>query len=245
VSGLADPVSRVLAERERRLHGGNRWAPRAGAALLHILLATTIWLVPRSDAKPQPVEFVSVQLVPQERLGVRAPVLPPPPATKPEPKPATEPPPPKPAAMSIPARDKKPETKPLAAATPEPAQRQVPARPAEPEGSPEGLAGNASAFGTAVSGLDNPDFTYGYYLDQMLKLIQAQWNRPPLGGQLECAVHFFVSRDGRVKNLEIVRSSGYGSFDLAGLRAVQAAAPLPPLPRGYGRDSLGVTLVIR
>ena len=35
------------------------------------------------------------------------------------------------------------------------------------------------------------------------------------------------------------------SFDLAGLRAVSAAAPMPPLPRDFPHDSLGVRLVIR
>jgi protein TonB len=245
VTGLGDPVSRVLEERDRRLLGGNRWAPRAIAALLHVLLGAAIWLAPSLDAKPRPAEFVAVQIVPQERLGARAAVSAPP-ATKPETKPAVEPPKPKPPSMTLPAPDKRREPKPVPPAPREPSP--PPAASAdrdEPKGSPEGLAGDASAFGTAVSGLDNPDFTYGYYLDQMLKLIQSQWTRPPLGGEIECTVHFFVGRDGRVKNLEIVRSSGYGSFDLAGLRAVQAAAPLPPLPRGYGRDSLGVTLVIR
>jgi TonB family protein len=69
--------------------------------------------------------------------------------------------------------------------------------------------------------------------------------RPPLGGGVEAVVHFRVSRDGRIDDLRIVTSSGYSSFDLAGLRAVQSASPLPPLPASYRRGELGVNLVIR
>ncbi len=78
----------------------------------------------------------------------------------------------------------------------------------------------------------------------MLSMIQGQWVRPPLGGGVEAQVYFRIQRDGRVTDLRIVRSSGYSSFDLAGLRAVQAASPLPPLPRGYTHGSLGVNLIL-
>jgi TonB family protein len=79
----------------------------------------------------------------------------------------------------------------------------------------------------------------------MLAMIAAHWVRPPLGGGVEMKVHFRIHKDGRITGLRIVTSSGYNSFDLAGLRAVQSASPLPPLPRSYRRDSLGVNLIIR
>ena len=79
----------------------------------------------------------------------------------------------------------------------------------------------------------------------MLLLIRAQWVRPPLGSGVEATVHFRILRDGTVESIELVSSSGYNSFDLAALRALQAAAPLPPLPRGYREGELGVTLIFR
>ncbi len=79
----------------------------------------------------------------------------------------------------------------------------------------------------------------------MLALIRAQWVRPPLGGGIEASVHFQIGRNGEISDLRIVQSSGYSSFDLAGMRAVQSASPLPPLPSGYKQGSLGVTLIIR
>ena len=96
-----------------------------------------------------------------------------------------------------------------------------------------------------MAGLDNPDFVYGYYVDQMLSMIGSHWVRPPVGGGVEAILHFQIAEDGRISDLELLQSSGISSFDLAARRAVQRASPLPPLPRSYNRDSLGVRLVVR
>ena len=55
---------------------------------------------------------------------------------------------------------------------------------------------------------------------------------------------YLVPHDGRVSDVEIQESSGYNSFDRAGLSAVQNAT-LPPLPKSYRRGELGVRLTIR
>jgi outer membrane biosynthesis protein TonB len=47
-----------------------------------------------------------------------------------------------------------------------------------------------------------------------------------------------------VAELDVAETSGLSAFDLAGLRAVQAASPLPPLPAGYRKDSLAIRLLI-
>src|SRR5207237_27457 len=117
-----------------------------------------------------------------------------------------------------------------------PAATAAPPSPAPPSPpGPRGVAGGnpESPFSATVGGVDNPTFTYGYYLDRMLLLIRGQWVRPPLGSGVEATVHFRILADGTVENVQLVSSSGYNSFDLAALRAVQAAAPLPPLPRSY------------
>lgn len=123
------------------------------------------------------------------------------------------------------------------------------------QGTPDGEAGRkgsatgnplgSSAFGSAIAGLDNPDFRFGYYLDQLLSAIDAQWVRPPLGDGVQATISFRIGRDGRMSDLQVAVSSGYNSFDLAALRAVQNASPFPPLPRAYRNDSLGVNLIVR
>jgi periplasmic protein TonB len=241
-------VDDVLSERRRRERRSGA-ASLVAAAALHLAVAGAVFLAPRLRAAPRELpEYVAVRIVPAQALGVEKPppprpepAPPRPPPAEPEP-PAPEPPPPAEPAMPPP---EKPSEKP-----PRPEPRPEPAAPAAAgpqarQGSPEGSPLATSAFGTAVAGLDNPDFTYGYYIDQMLSLIRAQWVRPPLGGGIEATVHFQVGRDGRIDDVRIVQSSGYSSFDLAGLRAVQSASPLPPLPRSYRQDSLGVTLIIR
>jgi len=237
---MEQSVDGVLADR-RRLEKRGRWGGLIAASALHAAGIAAIVLAPVIRAQQSaPIEYVAVQIVPARALGIEAPAPPPP---KPVP-PAPTPPAPEPAdAMpepEKPAPPKKPEPAPAAAAPAAP----TPAQPAR-EGSPTGSPTSGSSFGAAIAGLDNPDFTYGYYIDQMLAQIRANWVRPPLGGGIETVVHFRVSRDGRIDDLHIVTSSGYSSFDLAGLRAVQSASPLPPLPASYRRGELGVNLVIR
>ncbi len=123
------------------------------------------------------------------------------------------------------------------------------------QGTPDGEAGRrgsatgnplgTTAFGSSIAGLDNPDFRFGYYLDQLLSAIDSKWVRPNLGEGVEATISFRIQRDGSLSDLQVAVSSGYNSFDLAALRAVQNAAPFPPLPRAYRNDSLGVNLIVR
>lgn len=123
------------------------------------------------------------------------------------------------------------------------------------QGTPDGEAGRrgsatgnplgTTAFGSSIAGLDNPDFRFGYYLDQLLSGIDSKWVRPNLGEGVEATISFRIGRDGSLSDLQVAVSSGYNSFDLAALRAVQNASPFPPLPRAYRNDSLGVNLIVR
>jgi TonB family protein len=253
-------VDEVLAER-RRLASRRSRAGLFVSTILHVALAAAVIVAPRLSAeRPRPIEYVAVTILPVQALG--APPSPsPPPERKPEPKapPEPEPPPAKPD-PEIPKLQRQVPEQPTAKKQPTPAKPTEPTPgPRQPDAAPtttpptdatrvgaaDGLASGQSAFGAPVATLDNPDFTYGYYIDQMLRLIREQWVRPPLGGGVQAAIHFVIHSDGRVTNVEIRESSGYNSFDTAARRAVESAAPLPPLPRGYRRPTLGVTLVVR
>jgi outer membrane biosynthesis protein TonB len=95
-----------------------------------------------------------------------------------------------------------------------------------------------------ITGFDDPNFNYGYYIDRMLEAIRSQWLRPPVGNDVESVVHFYIRADGAIEALEMVEPSGVTSFDMAGMRAIRSAR-LPPLPRSYRRQRLGVTLIFR
>ncbi|HSM52007.1 MAG TPA: energy transducer TonB [Thermoanaerobaculia bacterium] len=251
---MSATVQEVLDARGRAV--GRRPVAKAFWLVLtgHVALTVALLLLPNLLTEPPaPMRFVAVQLVPARALGVETPR----PAPRPEPRatPAPRPveaqPTPAPAAPEAPrlpsplaTPEPRPASPPASPAAAGPAVAGAASGPAETAGSPSGVAGGV-AFGAAVAGVDNPSFTYGYYLDQMLALIQRQWVRPALGSGIEALVTFRIQRDGRLTELQVATSSGYNSFDLAALRSVQAASPLPPLPQGYPHSSLGVNLIFR
>jgi protein TonB len=253
---VQEAVDLVLEERRRRDGRGPRAVSLLAASTLHaVALAVVVFGPAARAARQSPPEYVAVQIVPAQALGVpeppprREPPRPaaPPPAPEPEKPAPPEPEPEKPPREAMPpvehpARERRP-VRPAAAPAAAPSAEEP--APAARAGSPEGSATGLSTLGAAVAGLDNPDFTYGYYVEQMLALIRAQWVRPPLGGGIEAVLHFSIARDGRIADVRIVQSSGYSSFDLAALRALQSASPLPPLPQSYRQPSLGVTLIVR
>jgi TonB family protein len=250
-------LNTLLEARLYRRNSARRLASVAVSILAHLLLTAGVALAPALAArKPPPIEFVQVQIVPLQALGVPEPVQaapasedepqqslpqlstsdeadrqPPEPAVEVEEERAsesTETPPPE----SSTARNRQPESS-------------APNTLEQRRGSPLGSALATSPFGTAVAGFDNPDFQYGYYVDQMLALIGSNWVRPPSSGAVEMMIHFTIQNDGSLTEIELVTSSGDDSFDLAGLRAVRLASPLPPLPRSFPHSSLGVNLIIR
>jgi TonB family protein len=296
-----EPVARVLTERARR-HAAARGLPwLAAAAALHLAVLGLALVLPTLRQPPPPLEFVPVQIIPAQALGVERPrarregsrarqaaAVPTPPAPSPEPLPEPEPRRPEPEpepeddrpALPEPKKDdkKKPEPPQPARDTrkppaPEPRKSPAPAggdrsadrrtekpsagRTAQsgaeiPKGDEAGRRGSAagnplgtSAFGSAIAGLEDPNFGYGYYIDRLLQLIDANWNRPALGNEVRAVLHFRILRNGQIEDLRVVESSGYNSFDLAALRAVQNAVPFPILPASYRADSLGVNLIVR
>ena len=261
---MSQEVHRVLAARQRRDSRRAEAVSLGAAFLLHALVLAVALILPRLQPKPEPLQFVPVQVIPAQALGVRRPAPPrrkpveeekPAPA-EPEPEPEKEPqeeapPPPKDDVPVLPTEEpKKPEPR---KAPPEP-QRPTPAdarpgvAPGETgdqlgrRGAATGSPVGTTAFGSQI-GVENPDFTYGYYLDRLLSLIDAQWQRPNMG-EVKAVIHFQIGKDGSISDLRVAESSGYNSFDYAALRAVQSAAPFPPLPRGFRGDSLGVNLIV-
>jgi protein TonB len=243
-------VSGVL-DRRQQAHEGRLFSRCVFVAVaIHATGLAAAWLVPKLKAtEPPPIEYVAIQIIPAARLGVERPVPPKPVPPKPveepapvEPKPEVRPEAP---VLAKPAPAKpEPKPAPVPAATPPSARPEAAAPLPEVQGSARGAV-SGLALGASVAGLDNPDFTYGYYVDQMLAMIQGNWTRPMVGSGVETTIYYRISRDGRITDARISRSSGINSFDLAALRAVQASAPLPPLPRAFRDSWLGVHLIFR
>lgn len=244
---MADAVSTLLEHRGDTV--GRR--PIRTALVLamgfHLLVLGAAIVLPHLLRPPvEPPQYVAVQIVPAARLGVERPRPAPRPAPKkPEPVPEVpkpEAPKPEVEAPVLPDPKRKPEPEPARPA-PESSNEPPVAEP-ETQGRPDAGPGGI-ALGAAVAGFDNPNFTYGYYVDQMLAKISDNWTRPPVGSGVEAVLHFVIRRDGRIASLRVVNSSGLDSFDLAAMRAVQTSSPLPPLPRAFREETLGVTLIVR
>ncbi|MEM6457465.1 MAG: energy transducer TonB, partial [Acidobacteriota bacterium] len=152
------------------------------------------------------------------------------------PQPKPEPPKPAPTAAA-----EKPAPTPPKAVTPRPA---APTSPPKRKGIVRGNPLGASS--SATVGVEDPNFTYGYYLDRVLAAISENWVRPPVGGGLdEALLAFRILENGQITELRLATSSGSDAFDRAAMRAIEASTPLPPLPRGYKKDYLGIQLVVR
>lgn len=224
---------------------------------------------------PEPLPVVEMMVVPPQALGTVDPpppaetpreTTPPPPAPpppepepevappppdrpvlveqtpKPEPKPAETPPPPSPPPPaapppSTPPPPAPPQTRP---APPPPPASPLARRRGNPFGNPLGSTSSAS-----LQGVEDPNFTYGYYLDRVLAVIGQNWVRPAVGGVEDALLYFRIRSDGTITDLRIKRGSGDETFDAAALRAVEASSPLPPLPKSYDKDSLGINLIVR
>lgn len=245
---MAKGVDRILDERRRRA-GRERSRSYLLSVVLHVALAAGFLFLPSLFAKPQePFEYVSVMVVTPQALGALEPP-PPPPPERPTPKPpppAPEPPPPEPAAdvpvIRTKPQKKRPEPPPIARPPP---IAQVNERPPKREGSPQGSTLGASTS-MATLGVEDPDFTYGYYLDRVIGAISRNWTRPLVGSEVRDALfHFRIERDGRVVELTLRESSGSSIFDDAARRAIESSSPLPPLPVGYKPSSLGINLIVK
>ena len=240
---MAHEVQTVLESRSTRPVRRQQTVAAVAALTFHALLVTAAFALPRLVDHPKKYpEYVDVHVVPAAALGIERP-RPRPATPKPVPKPAPEPPPkpePEPDVPALPAPH--PEKKaPKPEPTPAPANTGT--REA-PQGAPHGATTGDSRLGAQVVGPEGTAFPYDYYLEQMLGQIRQNWVRPPVEG-IETLIGFRVLRDGEIRDIEVRRSSGSRSFDLAALRAVHNASPLPPLPASYGEDVLTVNLIVR
>lgn len=263
---MKQDVQSILEWRSRRPVRRQQTTAAIAAFLIHALAVTAAFALPRLTQEERELpEYVEVHVLPASALGVESPrpqpprPEPPPPEpepVQPEPEPEPVPEAPDPEIPVLPREEPEPAPRPAPppqpppprpAPTPEPT-RPAPAEPPSgrsgPQGSPSGSASGDSALSAQVSGPSGSAFTYDYYLDQMLGRIRQSWVRPPVEG-IETLLAFRVLRNGEIADVEIRESSGSRAFDLAALRAVRNASPLPPLPASYREDILKVNLIVR
>lgn len=255
---MEDLVERVLAGRRKRTSTGFAISLGVAAGGHGAALALLLFIQQQNPSQPT-LEYIAVKAVSLQALG-RPQAVPAKPVTANKPSLRSEPEPhsvqktpsspsTKPASPVARTVQNRPDAgkKPLTDQTeppPDPAQAND-AAPRETAGSTQGDVQGTSAFGTHRLDNIDPDFTYDYYLDRMLALIYDQWRKPTSQGNTHAVVRFTVLKSGEISRLELAEPSGSNAFDLAALRAVSNANPLPRLPASYRRSALEVTLIVR
>jgi TonB family protein len=85
------------------------------------------------------------------------------------------------------------------------------------------------------------DFPFQWYLTAVQRKVYEQWTQPAGGTQGQKAVIVFeIARNGEVSRARVEKPSGDAIYDLAALRAVTGASPLPPLPEQFRGTMLRV-----
>jgi protein TonB len=197
-----------------------------GTTLLHAAAVALIVVSPHTEAKAGPPIAAPE---PQPALKKAAPEAVP---TAPEDKPA----PLKPQPAKLPP-------KPVPKPPPQPEKKEAPIKTKAPE---KPLPGETPSTGTDIATVKTPglDFPYPEYLRNIVSEVYRRWDRPSGAASLQAEVAFLILRDGSVREIKFIRSSGNFAFDLDAQGAIEAAGngrAFGPLPDGYPADVLPVS----
>jgi len=92
---------------------------------------------------------------------------------------------------------------------------------------------------------DTREFRHRGYLRMLKEKIESIWRYPPeaarrgISGDLY--IRFSIKRDGRLKGVELLRTSGHKDLDEAAMKALRDAEPYWPLPQDWGKDEIEIT----
>ncbi|MBC8003210.1 MAG: TonB family protein [Opitutaceae bacterium] len=80
---------------------------------------------------------------------------------------------------------------------------------------------------------------FGYYEQLLRDKVARNWKSEDLNAQIKttAVVEFEILRNGTVRNVRLVRTSGDFALDQSAQRAIVQSNPFPPLPAGFERDS--------
>ena len=99
----------------------------------------------------------------------------------------------------------------------------------------------------AATVISEADFAFSWYLTLLQKRITEAW-RPPagsLGASKESTLSFSLTRNGKVKNILIKKSSDIPGFDRSALKVIEDITDLPPLPSNWKKEELDVIVTFK
>jgi TonB family protein len=156
----------------------------------------------------------------------------------PDPPSKAPPPSPKPAVKKAPKQDK-----PKVITKTRPKKTEVAQPKTDKDSKSEQATASIPSIPSVQLDVDVPDFQFPFYLKLIQGKIGSLWSPPDfnMGDELrEVVVSFTLIATGKIKSIQIEKSSGNSFFDQAALRAVYMADPLPPLPRDFRDPNLKI-----
>jgi protein TonB len=91
---------------------------------------------------------------------------------------------------------------------------------------------------------DTSEFKHRGYMRMLKEKIESIWEYPDeavrLGISGDLYLKFSITRDGRIGEIELLRTSGYRELDEAAIKAVKDAEPYWPLPEDWKKDILEI-----
>jgi protein TonB len=115
----------------------------------------------------------------------------------------------------------------------------------QPDGAGAGESGSARDGQVAIP-LNTPDPRYATYFAELKRRIEDKWVYPQEAAQKgqsgQGDLRFILRKDGTVRTVEIVSSSGVVILDRYIENAIRLAQPFPPIPASVGEDLIPISI---
>ncbi len=108
-----------------------------------------------------------------------------------------------------------------------------------------GISGDRQQFEATV--ISEVGSVFGWYFTLLEKRITEAW-QPPAGSlstDKEVILSFSLTREGKVKNILVKKSSDFPSFDHSAFRAIEDIVDLPPLPSIWDKEELQIIVTFK
>lgn len=92
---------------------------------------------------------------------------------------------------------------------------------------------------------DTNELRYYSYMQRLKDKIEGIWRYPPEAAEKgiygDLYIRFTIKKNGRLGNIELLRTSGYRDLDEAAMKALRDAEPFWPLPDEWKKEDLIIT----
>ncbi len=106
------------------------------------------------------------------------------------------------------------------------------------------MVGMAGSGGVGVGRGSPFGDRFGYYVDLLKQKVAQKWRTGDVDPRIRTAppavVTFNIRRDGSIDGIRLAQTSGNLALDLSAQRAIQDAAPFPPLPAAFDKNEVSI-----